>query len=184
MCVSSSYLPPEDLYILEDTTSFLFGLGREQEGFMLLFVWATRTVSAWGCCLFRICFYPPVPGRELLLPLQIMKLDHLFPYQFALLAFLAFSRALCTPESVVSLFLGHIWHRGLAKRHAVACFCLFICASLSSQQVCCCPQSQCAFTKAADPSQGLALPLPHPTTPHPPPTPLPAVMDFKSSQLW
>lgn len=38
MCVSSSYLPPEDLYILEDTTSFLFGLGREQEGFMLLFV--------------------------------------------------------------------------------------------------------------------------------------------------
>ena len=137
----------------------------------------------WACHLFRICFSPPVPGRELLLPLQIMTLDCSLPYQFALLALPGFNKALCTSESFVSSFLGHVWHQTLAKRHPVVGFYLFLCASLSYQQVFGCPQSRCRGICPGSrpwPRHGSPSSPPHSWVP----APLSTSMNFKSSEIW
>lgn len=110
MCVSSFYLPPE----ICSSWKMWVGQGTERAYAAVCVSHQSCFSFPGGCHLFRICFPPPVPRRELLLTLQITKLDHLFPYQVALPTLLAFSRAVRTPESTVSLFLAHVWHRGLA----------------------------------------------------------------------
>lgn len=134
----------------------------------------------WACHFFRICFFPPVPGRALLLPLLIMTLDHSLPFQFALLAF---SKAPCTSESFVSSFLGHVGHQTLAKRCPVVCFYLFLCARFSCQWVFGCPQSQRrGICQGSGHWPGQSSP---PSPPHSwVPAPLSTSVSFKSREIW